>query len=170
MTLLLPVSAVQGSQAPFALFFAELMSPAIGSLVAIFAAIAALGALNGFTLLQGELPLSLARFGLFPAWFARENRNETPYRAHILSSILATVLVLLNYSRGLVGLFQFMVLVTTSVTIIFYLAGALAGVKLARAGRIATSPGFARSPRPGSLTRSGPFTAPASRRAFGASP
>jgi basic amino acid/polyamine antiporter, APA family len=143
VTLLLPASAVHGSQAPFALFFSELVSPAVGSLVAVFAAIAALGALNGFTLLQGELPLSLARCGLFPAWFGRENRNEAPYLAHLVSSLLATLLVLVNYSRGLAALFQFMVLVTTSVTIIFYLAGALAGVKLAREGRIATSPGFA---------------------------
>jgi APA family basic amino acid/polyamine antiporter len=35
-----------------------------------------------------------------------------------------------------------MVLVTTSVTIVFYLAGALAGVKLAREGRIGRSRGF----------------------------
>ncbi len=143
VTLLLPAGQVHGSNAPFALFFSEYVSPAAGSLVAVFAAIAALGAINGFILLQGELPLSLARDGLFPRWFAAQNRRESPYRIHILSSALATLLVLVNYSRGLAGLFQFMVLVTTSVTIIFYIAGALASVKLAREGKIGTSAGFA---------------------------
>ena len=143
VTLLLPADAVRGSEAPFALFFRELVDPKVGALVAIFAAIAALGALNGFTLLQGELPLALARNGLFPGWFGTENRFEAPYRLHILSSGLATLLVLLNYTRGLAGLFQFMVLVTTSVTIVFYVAGALASVKLAREGRIGRSRGFA---------------------------
>ena len=143
VTMLLPAAQVHGSNAPFALFFTEFVGPATGSLVAVFAAIAALGAINGFILLQGELPLSLARQGLFPRWFATPNRYDTPYRIHILSSALATLLVLVNYSRGLAGLFQFMVLVTTSVTIIFYIAGALASVKLAGEGKIGTSPGFA---------------------------
>jgi APA family basic amino acid/polyamine antiporter len=142
VTLLLPAAQVHASNAPFALFFTEFVGPSTGALVAVFAAIAALGAINGFILLQGELPLALARHGLFPRWFARQNRYEAPQRIHILSSALATALVLVNYSRGLAALFQFMVLVTTSVTIIFYIAGAMASVKLARAGRIAQSPGF----------------------------
>jgi len=142
VTLLLPASQVHGSNAPFALFFTEYVGPGTGALVAAFAAIAALGAINGFILLQGELPLSLARDGLFPRWFARQNRYEAPQRIHIVSSALATLLVLVNYSRGLAGLFQFMVLVTTSVTIVFYVAGALASVKLARGRRIGHSPGF----------------------------
>ena len=142
VTLMLPAAAVADSQAPFALFFGELVSPAAGSLVALFAAIAALGAINGFVLLQGELPLSLVRCGLFPAWFGKENRRESPHRIHIVSSALATLLVMLNYSRGLADLFQFMVLVTTSVTIIFYVAGALAAMKLARDGRMQVSRGF----------------------------
>ena len=142
VTLLLPASQVHASNAPFALFFTEYVGPGTGALVALFAAVAALGAINGFILLQGELPLALAREGLFPSWFARQNRFETPQRIHLLSSTLATLLVLVNYSRGLAGLFQFMVLVTTSVTIIFYVAGALASVKLARGRRIGRSPGF----------------------------
>lgn len=142
VTLMLPAAAVGDSQAPFALFFGELVSPAAGSLVALFAAIAAFGAINGFVLLQGELPMSMVRCGLFPAWFGRENGREAPYRIHIVSSALATLLVLLNYSRGLADLFQFMVLVTTSVTIIFYAAGALAAMKLARDGRMPASPTF----------------------------
>jgi basic amino acid/polyamine antiporter, APA family len=142
VTLMLPAGLVAGSQAPFALFFGELVSPQAGALVALFAAIAALGAINGFVLLQGELPLSLVRSGLLPRWFGAENRREAPYRIHIVSSALATILILLNYSRGLADLFQFMALVTTSVTIIFYVASALAALKLAASGGIETSRTF----------------------------
>ena len=143
VTLLLPAGSVSGSNAPFALFFADLVHPALGPPVAIFAAIAALGAINGFVLLQGELPLSMVRGGLLPRWAGAQNRYEAPWLIHIVSSGLATALVMVNFSRGLAGLFQFMVLVTTSTTIIFYVAGALAAMKLARGGRIAASPGFA---------------------------
>lgn len=142
VTLLLPAALLAESQAPFALFFGEYISPQAGALVALFAAIAALGAINGFVLLQGELPLSMVRSGLLPRWFGAENSREAPYRIHILSSALATILILLNYSRGLADLFQFMALVTTSVTIIFYVAGALAALKLAATGRIETSRAF----------------------------
>ena len=118
---------MHGSNAPFALFFAELVDPALGPLVAVFAAIAALGAINGFVLLQGELPLSLARDGLLPALVrARRTATRRPIGSTSSRACSPPLLVLVNYSRGLADLFQFMVLVTTSVTIIFYLAGALA--------------------------------------------
>lgn len=142
VTLMLPVAELEASNAPFATFFATLVDPTLGPIVAIFAAIAALGALNGFVLLQAEMPLALAQHELLPAWVARFNRNEVPYRIHLVSSGLATLVVIANYSRGLANLFQFMVLVTTSVAIIFYLACALASFRLARQGRIASSPGF----------------------------
>lgn len=142
VTLLLPAEAVAASNAPFALFFSTFLSPALGSVVALFAVIAALGALNGYVLLQGELLLTLSRNGTFPAWFAVENRHGTPQRAHIFSSLLASAVVLSNYGRGVADLFRFMVLVTTSVSIIFYLAGTLASLKLLRQGRIGASSGF----------------------------
>ena len=141
-----------------------MVDPRLGALVAIFVAIAALGALNGFVLLQGELPLALARHNLFPRWFAAAEPLRDAVAHPLLSSGLATLLVLTNYSRGLAGLFQFMLLVTTSVTIIFYIAGALAGLKLVR-GAAGLRRGGARRAR---FIRSGPFTARGSRRACGA--
>ena len=142
VTLLLPPDELARSNAPFALFFSVMVSPALGGIVALFAAIAALGALNGYVLTQGEMLLALARRGLFPRWFASQNRYDVPHRIHYLSSGLASIVVLSNYTRGLSDLFLFMVLVTTSVTIIFYLAGALASFKLVRSGRIGASAGF----------------------------
>jgi basic amino acid/polyamine antiporter, APA family len=143
MTLMLPVEALQSSNSPFATFFASLAHPALGPVAAAFVTIAALGAINGYILQQAEMPLCLARHGLLPAWIATLNRNEIPYRIHIVSTALASAVVLANYSRGLAGLFQFMLLVTTSVSIIFYLACVLAALKLAREGRIANTAGFA---------------------------
>jgi len=142
VTLLLPADLVARSNSPFALFFGTLVNPAVGAVVAIFVVISALGALNGYVLLQGELLLTLARQRLFPAWFARENRFETPQRAHLFSSALASILVLANYTRGLADLFTFMVLVTTSVCIIFYTAGTLSSFKLGLEGKVRSSTGL----------------------------
>lgn len=142
VTLMLPVDVLASSNSPFATFFSTFVAPALGPVAAIFVTIAALGAINGFVLVQAEMPLALAREGLLPRGIARLNRNEIPYRIHIISTGLASLVVLANYSRGLANLFQFMVLVTTSVSIIFYLACVLASFKLARERRIAASSGF----------------------------
>lgn len=142
VTLMPPAEAVAASGSPFATFFATFVDPRVGSAVAVFVAISAIGALNGFVLLQAEMPFALAEHRLLPAWAARLNRRGAPYRIHLFSSALASLVILANYSRGLARLFQFMLLVTTSVTLIFYLACVLASLKLAREERPGTSPVF----------------------------
>lgn len=143
VTMLMPVADVARSNAPFATFFTAFISPAAGQAVALFAAIAALGSLNGNVLQQGEVLTPLAHSGMLPAWFALQSSRGTPVRVHLLSSSLASLLVLANFTKGIAGLFKFMALVTTSVTIIFYMAGVLAALKFERSGRIGTSRGFA---------------------------
>ena len=70
VTLLLPREALAEASSPFALFFSSFVGPAAGGIVAIFVAIAALGALNGIILVSAEMPLAVAREGLLPAWVA----------------------------------------------------------------------------------------------------
>lgn len=142
VTMLVPLNVVAGSIAPFPTFFSYFIGPEAGAAAAVLAAVAALGALNGFVLLAGELPRDLARRGLIAQSFGTENRNGVPHWSLLLSALLATLIVYANYSRGLAELFNFMMLVTTSTTIIFYLVGALAALKFRHAGRIAMSPGF----------------------------
>src|SRR5690606_17205200 len=90
---------------------------------------------NGWVLLQGEMPLAMARQGVFPQWFAKTSRGIA-VRAQILSSALATILILANYSRTVGGLFAFMALLTTALALILYLACSLAALRLQRTGRM----------------------------------
>jgi APA family basic amino acid/polyamine antiporter len=142
VTLLLPREAVASAGSPFSLFFTTFVSPAAGGIVAIFVAISALGALNGTILVAAEMPLAAAREGLLPAWLVRLNRQEIPWRVHLLSSGLATLLVIASYTDSLAKLYSFMLLVTTSAAILFYLAGALAALWLRARGRLDGSVGF----------------------------
>jgi basic amino acid/polyamine antiporter, APA family len=59
-----------------------------------------------------------------------------PWRIHIISSGLATLLVIANYTQSLSQLFTFMIQVTTSVSLIFYLTGTLAALWLRAQGRL----------------------------------
>ena len=86
------------------------------------------GALNGWVLMVGQLPRAVARDGLFPPIFGRLTRRGTPAAGMILSGILSTALIAMNYSRGLVALFTFIILLATLSTLVPYLMCSLAGL------------------------------------------
>ena len=136
VALLLPAEQAARSNAPFADFIGLHWGAGPASLIALFATISALGALNGWVLIQGELPVALARDGLFPRWLAKSSAAGTPVRAHILSSLLVTLLLLANQSRSMGELFVFMALVSTLASLVAYLACSLAALRLRALGRM----------------------------------
>jgi APA family basic amino acid/polyamine antiporter len=137
--LTVPASRLADSRAPFADAARVFWGEGAYAVVAFFAAISAYGALNGWILLQGELPFAMARDGVFPRFFARESARGTPAVAFVSTSALVTLLVLANFHRGVVPLFTFMVLLATSATLVAYLVCSLALLALLRRGRLAGS-------------------------------
>jgi APA family basic amino acid/polyamine antiporter len=129
ISLMLPAGEVAVSEAPFALFVARFWSPEPAALIGLFIAIGAIGAVNGWTLVQAELPAEMAHRRMMPQWFAGALGNGVHHRGLLVSSVLASVLVLSNSSRTMGGLFTFMALLTTAVTLWFYLACAAAALK-----------------------------------------
>jgi APA family basic amino acid/polyamine antiporter len=136
VALLLPAAEAADSAAPFADFIGRFWGTGPATLVALFATVSALGALNGWVLIQGEMPLALARDGVFPAWFAKTSSRGTPVRAHFLASGLVTLLLLANESRGMGDLFVFMAMLSTLASLVAYLACALGALRLQAAGRL----------------------------------
>jgi APA family basic amino acid/polyamine antiporter len=132
--LLQPADKVEASTAPFADFVAAHWGAGAGQMLALFAAISGFGALNGWILIQGELPYAMAKGGVFPAFLAKTSARGTPVRAHVVSSALLTIVVLLNYSKSMTELFKFVVLLSTTASLFMYFACALAALKLRRKG------------------------------------
>jgi basic amino acid/polyamine antiporter, APA family len=130
VALMLPEAKVAASDAPFALFVETYWGHRPALFIAAFAAVSALGALNGFTLIQAELPATLARQGLFPARFAATNRYGTPIAGLLGASLLATACVALNSSKSTAEMFTFMAILSTSVTLWLYLSCAAAALRL----------------------------------------
>jgi len=139
---LLPAAEVAASDAPIALFVERFLGSGVGLVIALFAAVSVIGALNGLVLLQGELPLAMARDRAFPAWFAKVSPAGRPVRALILSSILTSLLIFANSSRTLGGLFAFMALLSTAAALILYFTVALAAVELQRRNLVETRAAF----------------------------
>jgi APA family basic amino acid/polyamine antiporter len=130
VTLLMPAEAVARSSAPLADLVAGFWGAGAAAAVAAFAAVSALGALNGWVLLQAEVPLALARSGVFPQAFARVNRAGMPIFGQWLGCGLTCLLIATNLSRGLAGIFQFMILLATAATLVLYFAAAMAALLL----------------------------------------
>ena len=130
VALLMPTGEVTNSGAPMAEFIGAHWGGPAATLIALFAAIAAFGTLNGWVLMQGELPWAMARDGVFPAWLSKLSRYGTPARAHIVTSLLLTVVLGVNYSRSMADLFGFLILLATTASLVAYLVCSLAAVKL----------------------------------------
>jgi len=73
--------------------------------------------------------LAAGKKGVAPAVLAVLNKGEAPWVSLVGSSVLATALLLLNYSRGLVGAFTFLVMMTTVACLVAYLMCALAELR-----------------------------------------
>lgn len=128
---LLPASELAQSQAPFAAAGRLLWGGWAGWLIAAAAAISCFGALNGWTLIAGQFPQAVAKDSLFPKLFARESARGTPTPALLIAGALNSLMVLANYSHGMVAMFTFMVLLTTLGNVVCYLFCAMADVVLA---------------------------------------
>ncbi|MEH6419385.1 amino acid permease [Pseudomonas sp. CGJS7] len=123
---LLPIDSLKQSQAPMADAATALWGAGAGIALAAVSAVSCLGALNGWTLLSGQLPLAAARDRVFPQLFARIDRRGTPWLGVLIGSALASMLVLANFSRSLVQVFVFSILLSTAATLLPYLAGSAA--------------------------------------------
>jgi APA family basic amino acid/polyamine antiporter len=121
-----PSGVLKDSTAPFGDAAARLFGDTGARLVSAGAAISCLGALNGWILMAGQLPLAVARDGLFPRVFMRTDRRGTPVFGLIVAGVLSTALVAMNYSRGLVKLFTFIILLSTLSTLVPYVFCSLA--------------------------------------------
>lgn len=142
--LLIPSDQLAHSNAPFADVASLFWGSPVAHWFALFAAISCFGALNGWTLLCAEIPFQFGKSGQFPKIFAHRSPRQTPTFALFVSSLLVTVLVLMNFGKSMVEVFTFMVLLSTTATLLMYLLCALALLKLLRSGAMAASkPTFA---------------------------
>jgi APA family basic amino acid/polyamine antiporter len=130
VAMMLPAEIAATSPAPFATFVERYWAAGPAALVAVFAVISCVGALNGWVLMQGEMPRDMAARGVLPRWFSATDSAGTPRRALLVSSVLASLFVLMNASRTMQGLFEFLLLLATSATLWLYLAFCLAALKL----------------------------------------
>jgi APA family basic amino acid/polyamine antiporter len=123
---LVPTEVLKDSGAPMAEAAGRVWGPGAAVAIAALAAVSTFGAINGWVLLCGQVSLAAAADGLFPRAFARVDRNGTPAFGILAGSVLSTLLVIASYSRSLVELFTFILLLSTSAILLPYAASSAA--------------------------------------------
>ena len=129
---LVPAPELGQSSSPFADAAGVLFGPNGAILMGLAALVSIAGALNAAVLVCGQIPRAAARDGLFPARFGRLNSNDAPSVALFVSAGLSSVLILMNYSRGLVAAFTTLILLSTLTTLAPYAVSAAADLTLQR--------------------------------------
>ena len=123
-------SDLQNSTAPFADAAQMVWGSWASYIVAVGAIISCFGALNGWILLQGQLPMAAANDKIFPAGFKKVSKKGIPLIGIFISSILASILVSINYTKGLVQMFSFIIMLATLTCLVPYLISSLVELML----------------------------------------
>ena len=110
---ILPPEVLKDSSAPFADAASVFWGEKAKYIVAAGAIAATLGALNGWLLIQGQIPMASAQDGLFPKIFARVNRHGAPIIGIVISSVLASTVLTFRFSEQLAQVFGFMMNLST---------------------------------------------------------
>jgi len=117
----LPTEILQNSAAPFAEAGKIIGGEYTGYFVAAGAAISGIGALNGWILIVAQIPMAAAKDKMFPRIFKKENKNGAPILGLIIGSLLSSIVMLMNFTEGLVTQFTFIVNLTVLTCLVPYL-------------------------------------------------
>ena len=124
-------TTLQTSKAPFADAAASMWGEWARYLVAGGAVMSTFGALNGWILMQGQIPAAAAVDKLFPSVLKTENKFGSPYISIIAGSVFVSFLLLMNFPRSLADTYQFIILLSTMTVLVPYLFSAVSFAILA---------------------------------------
>jgi len=132
---LVPRDELIKSTAPFADAAREMWGPWGAGIVGIGVMISSLGALNGWTLLMGQVPMAAADDQLFPTVFGRRSSRGVPATAIVVSALLSTALLVIQGSSaaGFAAFYRIVVGLATLAAVVPYAFCALAVPLVAQA-------------------------------------
>lgn len=125
-----PSEELQNASAPFATFASTYAGGLAGNVVALFAAISAIGCLNAVVMIIGDVPFAMARDGQLPKWMAPGNDHGVGQRAMLTGGGIAALIILLSVSGFGAQVTDFLLRLTTAATIWFFAGICLAGLKI----------------------------------------
>ena len=120
------MDTLASSTSPIADAGSVIFGPWGAGLVAIFALVSIISNLNANIFIVGVMPQAMSQDQIFPKYFCRLNHAGVPAVAIVFSGVLASILVVMNFSEGLIGAFKTLILLSTLATMLPYVTSSLA--------------------------------------------
>lgn len=117
---LIPVDELAKSTSPFADAALVIFGPVGAGIVALGAIISIIGAMNGNILATGQLTRAIAQDKFLPAKLAELGEKNTPKMGLIVAGILSTLLVVMNFHKGLIAAYTIVILMSTLMVFLAY--------------------------------------------------
>jgi putrescine:ornithine antiporter len=117
---IVPNAELADSTGPFALAYAHMFNPTIGSIVMGLAVLACLGSLLGWQFTIAQTGKSAAEERMFPAFFSRTNSMGAPITGMIVLGVVQTLLALSTISPSLSEQFSALVNLAVVTNVIPY--------------------------------------------------
>lgn len=130
MMSVIPADHLRNMSAPFSTLSALIFGPQFVVVIGLSAIFSCLGSLNGWVLMQGQIPMAAARDGLFPRAFKKCNKEGTPIFGLVMSSLLVTTVLMFTVKKTLVAQFTFITLLATLAFLVPYFLTAMADLVL----------------------------------------
>lgn len=137
---MMPFGEIADSGAPMADFIGRFLGSGAGMIVGIFAVISCFGALNGWLLVGGELTAAMASTGGLPRHAATRSARGAAVVGLYSCATISAVFVLLAFSRRGASAFEFVALLSTTTSLVFFVICTIAALQARRIGQLPKAP------------------------------
>jgi len=129
---LIPLADLSKSTSPLADAASVILGPFGAGFIAVAALISMTSSINANILIVGIMPDALAKDKLMPEFFSTKNKAGIPIKTVILSGFLASMLVVMNFSEGLLSAFKTLIMLSTLTVLLPYATSSLAEIIMQR--------------------------------------
>jgi APA family basic amino acid/polyamine antiporter len=127
---LVPFDTLANSTSPLADVASVIFGPWGAGLISVVALVSIISNINANVFIVGVMPQAMSQDKVFPKYFASLNKSGAPAVAIVFSGVLASLLVAMNFSDGLIGAFKTLILLSTLATMLPYVTSAIAELVL----------------------------------------
>jgi putrescine:ornithine antiporter len=136
---IVPNAELAKSTGPFALAYAQMFNPTVGSIIMALSVLACLGSLLGWQFTIAQTGKAAADERMFPAFFSKVNRLGAPITGMIVLGVVQTVLALSTISPSLSEQFSALVNLAVVTNVVPYIIALSALMVMMRAAGVAES-------------------------------
>jgi APA family basic amino acid/polyamine antiporter len=127
---MIPASELADSGSPLADAGQRMAGNWGSAIISIGALVSMIGAFNVTLLAAGQAAMAASRDHVFPRIFSRMTQQRTPGASFVISGALASGLLVMSQTKGLVGAYTFVILIATLTAVIPYAFSSMAGLLL----------------------------------------